>query len=458
MSNLTKDQRDAMSDDDFAFPRTRQCPLHDAKHVQMAWDMVDRTKGVTAAERAEARRRILRRAKALGIDTKDWNKVKAALQFVDDLSAMSLEVPAVDDHPNRKPFKGVLTKLDEPSDQPPGGSGGKRVIMSAAAAAAALPSLLGMAIDYTPELDGHDVQAKIGVITAATIEGNELHIEGFLYEADFPQEVRRIQASKHALGFSYEIQRVQVEDMSADPLVITGFVFTGAAVLQKAKAAYQTTSITAHAAQGSTMDETQFKALQDSIAALTKTVGEVQAAQAKITAAAGSPLHTMIKKHADALRACADGMQAEGIPAEGVRNMADSMEAAAVRGVMPNTSYYGAAQPLRAAADPAAETAAAETKKTLDAITASVAELGKQVTTLAADQAKAIQAASATGAPERKTVSPQITALLARGGVTLGESDKIGLATLNAAFDKAHINGTEAIRIKTALKHAGAIG
>lgn len=51
---LTKEQRDKLSTDDFAFPRTRQCPMHDATHVKMAWDMVDTTRGVTDEERRAA--------------------------------------------------------------------------------------------------------------------------------------------------------------------------------------------------------------------------------------------------------------------------------------------------------------------------------------------------------------------------------------------------------------------
>jgi hypothetical protein len=53
-----------------------------------------------------------------------------------------------------------------------------------------LDSLLGMAVDFTPELDGHDPQAKIGVITGAEIKGHDLCIEGFLYAAEFPVVIR----------------------------------------------------------------------------------------------------------------------------------------------------------------------------------------------------------------------------------------------------------------------------
>jgi hypothetical protein len=45
------------------------------------------------------------------------------------LRARSLDVPA-NAHPNRLPFSGVLTKIDEPSDAAPEGSNGNRVTLT----------------------------------------------------------------------------------------------------------------------------------------------------------------------------------------------------------------------------------------------------------------------------------------------------------------------------------------
>src|SRR5487761_304301 len=98
--NWDKARRDAAPDTDWAVPGKKKLRIDDATHTRLAWDMVDRTGDLSDAERAEARARILRRAKDLGIDTADWTKAlrhAAALS----LTAMSLEVPAVPDHPNR---------------------------------------------------------------------------------------------------------------------------------------------------------------------------------------------------------------------------------------------------------------------------------------------------------------------------------------------------------------------
>jgi hypothetical protein len=72
MSGLTAEQRKNLKDGDFAVPGKRELPMHDERHVRLAWDMVDGTQGLTPAERKDARVRILHRAKELGVDTKEW--------------------------------------------------------------------------------------------------------------------------------------------------------------------------------------------------------------------------------------------------------------------------------------------------------------------------------------------------------------------------------------------------
>ncbi len=69
---LDAEQRNKLDADQFAVPGKREMPIHDAEHVKLAWDMVDRTQGLSEAERAEARRRILAKAKSLGLDTQGW--------------------------------------------------------------------------------------------------------------------------------------------------------------------------------------------------------------------------------------------------------------------------------------------------------------------------------------------------------------------------------------------------
>lgn len=159
------------------------------------------------------------------------------------LQAMSVTLPPVEGHPNRVPFEGVLTTINTPSDKAPAGARGHRVVLTREAAEQAIPSLLGMAVDYRPAWDGHDNRCKIGLLTEATLSGNDLRVRGYLYARDFPDVTEAIRAhAPQALGMSYEIANARVENMRAEPWKLTRVTFTGAAVLLREKAAYRGTS------------------------------------------------------------------------------------------------------------------------------------------------------------------------------------------------------------------------
>src|SRR5277367_5585257 len=135
-----------------------------------------------------------------------------------ELRAMAVEFPVVHGHPNRLPFEGVLTLVDVPSDKAPSGSRGHRVVLTREAAEAALPSLLGMAVDYKAGWDGHDARQKCGIITAAEMEGKKLMVSGFLFARDFPEMEGKLEASagnSALMGMSYELADAHVADMRA---------------------------------------------------------------------------------------------------------------------------------------------------------------------------------------------------------------------------------------------------
>lgn len=162
------------------------------------------------------------------------------------LHAMAVELPAVDRHPNRVPFEGVLTVVNIASDKAPAGARGHRVLLTHEAAEKALPSLLGMAVDYRPGWDGHDARRKIGLLTEANVIGSRLMVKGYLYARDFPDVAKAIAASATtslgAMGMSYELADARVEDMHAEVWKLTRVTFTGAAILLRNKAAYRDTS------------------------------------------------------------------------------------------------------------------------------------------------------------------------------------------------------------------------
>ena len=200
------------------------------------------------------------------------------------LESMAIEMPVVFGHPNRVAFRGVLTLVDVASDRAPSGARGHRVMLTRKAAEQAIPSLLGMALDYSPRFDTHDTRRKIGVITRAEIVGREIAVSGFLYGRDFPEIVAEIgktaisrqssvvsrkeggnggsfssgsgqfgalhrkasesgRATHSELGMSYEIADAMVEDIKANVWVLNRVTFTGAAILRRDKAAYRATWI-----------------------------------------------------------------------------------------------------------------------------------------------------------------------------------------------------------------------
>ncbi len=168
------------------------------------------------------------------------------------VESMAIEIPAVHGHPNRTAFRGVLTIVDVASDKSPSGARGHRVLLTRRAAETAIPSLMGMGLDYSPAFDRHDARRKIGVITRADIVGRVIEVGGFLYARDFPEIVKeigrpgRLGAALFAgsgLGMSYEIADALVEDMTASVWVLNRVTFTGAAVLRRDKAAYRATWI-----------------------------------------------------------------------------------------------------------------------------------------------------------------------------------------------------------------------
>jgi hypothetical protein len=159
------------------------------------------------------------------------------------LEAMAVAIPHVEGHPNRVPFEGVLTLVNSASDKAPAGARGHRVMLTREAAEKALPSLLGMAVDYRPGWDGHDSRRKVGLLTAADLVGNRLVVRGYIYARDFP-EVARVMAAQapESMGMSYELADARVEDMHAEIWKLTRVTFTGAAILLREKAAYRATS------------------------------------------------------------------------------------------------------------------------------------------------------------------------------------------------------------------------
>jgi hypothetical protein len=78
-----KAERESADPSDWAVPHKQKLRIDDAKHVKLAWDMVTRVKDLSDEERASARKRILAKAKKLGVETSGWTKESISQEDID---------------------------------------------------------------------------------------------------------------------------------------------------------------------------------------------------------------------------------------------------------------------------------------------------------------------------------------------------------------------------------------
>jgi hypothetical protein len=270
------------------------------------------------------------------------------------LDAMGVALPLDQGgHPNASPFEGVLTRLDEPSDKAPSGADGHRVCIPRATAEAALPTLIGMAVDFRSDFKGHDSRAKCGVITEAWIDGQDLLVRGHLYARDFAAEVAQMRQLSRAqrLGLSFEITEVTVDDIRAAVWELCQLTFTGAAILERASAAYEQTRLIAAQRQEDVMP---FSALTQQLSAVSEQLDGMRSTLATFTvpavSAAATPdapaVSTAVSATIDAqaLPAMQYSMERMAQAMGSLTMMYDAMAAmeACVRGLSPSFDAMGA--------------------------------------------------------------------------------------------------------------------
>ena len=77
MPKITEASRDHIADENFAFPKERKEPIHDAAHVRNAIARFKQVKGVTDSERDAAWKRIKSAAKKHNVELneQDWREI-----------------------------------------------------------------------------------------------------------------------------------------------------------------------------------------------------------------------------------------------------------------------------------------------------------------------------------------------------------------------------------------------
>jgi hypothetical protein len=204
---------------------------------------------------------------------------------------------------------------------------------------------------------------------------------------------------------------------------------------------------------------TQVGTVTTALTEVTGRIEKIEASTAETTAAmqAGKEHMAKVEPHAAMLESCAAAMEKDGIGGhsrmghvKACRAMADHLRAAAATGKLADSwpgfdGFYAAAE-----VKPEVKTDTADNSE-VKVLKDQVASLTTKITDM--------QAASARNstAPERKTLTPQITALLARAGVTLpgGDNAKLAVADLDKAFASSNLEPVKRMEVKNALSKAG---
>jgi hypothetical protein len=138
-----------------------------------------------------------------------------------------------------------------PSDSPPCGTGGKKLIIYPEAAQKAIDTIVNMPLNCEfggdfwgsyPEyaMTGHNTRFIVGEITKGTVDGDVLVGSGIIWKQNHPDVAYMVNNAVDALGFSIE---ANINGSTEDETTVTAtdITFTGAAILWKKCAAFEST-------------------------------------------------------------------------------------------------------------------------------------------------------------------------------------------------------------------------
>lgn len=193
------------------------------------------------------------------------------------------------DNPDLMKFSALVGYLDTPTDATPcGGYSDYKTIISSEGTDPQTLVGMGVNVDYGwgNDFKGHDKWFKIGAIDNVWMQGNEIHADGHLWKADFPDICDTIECAKESLGCSVEVWfESVVEDKENKNIIGKNAHFTGVAILYKSKAAFQRTSIMcAIKQQEDNMNEEIQKALNEQNEKNAEQFAAVNEAISKLTA------------------------------------------------------------------------------------------------------------------------------------------------------------------------------
>lgn len=243
---------------------------------------------------------------------KKASTIKASRAYI---SSMSISFnPSADASENRRPFEGVLFKVDTPSDGAPHGTDGLRLIIPRAVAQKAAETIAGQPINAHPEFTDHDIKSNIGVFTGARIDGDEFIVTGYTFGYNMAEEMQNMSALQHDLGMSFEgFAITTAEERDGEMYAVAeSMSLCGGTVLYKDLAAYKTTRLLAakHDPGGTMNDKELLDKIESTVkAAITPLDERLKAVETKASATS-APVVTETKLSPD-VQALIDTIKAQ---------------------------------------------------------------------------------------------------------------------------------------------------
>jgi hypothetical protein len=171
---------------------------------------------------------------------------------------MKLEIPNIG-HRNAVPFEGVCGFVDTPLDgkvhwtnsetkqivESP--SDAPKLVFKRSAVEAALPSFLGMGISAQEHsLENHAFRSKVGIITSADIEGNEIRVGGYIFGVDYPDMLDAIKKLRTKLGMCIRYTDIVFDWPTEEKpkfAYVRNFLVTGVAIMHRSKCGFSQTHV-----------------------------------------------------------------------------------------------------------------------------------------------------------------------------------------------------------------------
>jgi len=168
-----------------------------------------------------------------------------------DVPVDELETVEVSAGANHHPIRGVLFRIDEPSESAPSIGTGKPLYVPRAIAEQLLEKVNGLPLDADDSLSRHANDKIVGVMVKAEIIGNDFIVEGHLWPWNNRAKVSLISANNGQLGMSmnaYAKGRNEIVD-GIETFWIEELDLLGANILFRDRATYRKTHFAAGSAE-----------------------------------------------------------------------------------------------------------------------------------------------------------------------------------------------------------------